>query len=575
MSARRGLLLFLALVVVLGSAVAVVAVFTRRPAVNTLSSSVLVFDVPSSLEEDELPTRPFWGFRPSRPTLFDITSALRRAAEDDGVKALVLHVDDLDWGWAKITEVRDAVQAFRDAGKPVYASLSGGGEAEYLLATVADYVAVPPTATLQIDGLSASALFMRGTLDKIGVTPNFARAGRYKSATEQYTRGDMSEETREMLSAILADTWQVLVDSLATARGVSTEDMTRLVEEGPYWGPVAYERGLVDTLLYREDLDSLATHPEDEGELEQIPFTHYLGHAGGPVVGPRVALIHATGTIASGRSHEEFGGGRVVGSKTVLEALEEARAHHGIKAVVLRVDSPGGSGQASDEIWRAIERVRSEKPVVVSMSDLAASGGYYIAAGANRIVAQPMTITGSIGVFSGKLNILGLYRKLGLNVETIARGPHAEMLSAFHDFTPEEAALFERQVLAFYGVFIDRVARGRGLEPDSVDAVGQGRVWTGLSAIDRGLVDEWGGLDRAIDVAKELADLDPDEHVTIERLPRSERTFVERMLQQWFEEEEDTEAGLPIPAELRAWMVAARFPAGVTLALLPWSIEIR
>jgi protease-4 len=515
------------------------------------------------------------GFRPTRPTLFDFTSALRSAARDDRVKALVLHVDNVDWGWAKIGEVRDAILAFRDSGKPVYASLGGGGEAEYLLATAADYIAVAPTATLQLDGLSASALFLRGALDKTGISPNFARAGRYKSAVEQFTRSEMSEESREMLGALLEDTWRVLVDSLATARGFSSDEMTVLIEEGPYWANAAYERGLVDTLLYREELDSLASHPPNERELSETPMPRYLGRLGVPGVGPRVALIHATGTISSGRSHEEFGGGRVVGSETVLDALEEARSLHAIKAVVLRVDSPGGSGQASDDIWRAIERVRAEKPVVVSMSDLAASGGYYIAAGADRIVAQPATITGSIGVFSGKLNVLGLYRKLGLNVETIARGPHAEMLSAFHDFTPEEADLFEKQVLAFYGVFVDRVARGRGLEPDSVDAAGQGRVWSGLAARSLGLVDEWGGLDRAIDIAKELADIREHERVVVERLPRVERSFLDRIVQQWFEEDEDTDLALPLPVEVRAWMVAARFPAGVTLALLPWSIEIR
>ena len=285
MSARRGLLLFLALVVVLGSAVVAVAWFTRRPSVPSLTSTVLVFEVPTSLEEDELPSRPFstWGFRPSRPTLFDITSGLRHAADDDRIKALVLHVDDLDWGWAKVHEVRDAVQAFRDAGKPVYASLSGGSEAEYLLATASDYLAVPPTATLQLDGLSASALFMRGTLDKVGVTPNFARAGRYKSAVEQYTRGDMSAETREMLGSILDDTWRILVDSLATARGASSDEMAQIIEEGPYWAADALERGLVDTLLYREELDSLAAPPEDD-DLEELSLTHYIAGPRGPAM---------------------------------------------------------------------------------------------------------------------------------------------------------------------------------------------------------------------------------------------------------------------------------------------------
>jgi protease-4 len=553
------------------------AYMLRRPATGGGSSSVLVFDVPYELEEGEPPPSGYtmdW-FRPERPTLWRVVSGLRHAAKDEHVEGLVLHIDDIDWGWAKVAEVREALQAFRAEGKPVYASLSGGGEREYLLASAADLVTAPPLSVLQLDGLTASAMFMRGTFEKLDITPNFAHSGTYKSGVEGFTRREMSGPAREAMQALLDDFYADLIDSLSVARDLEPDTVARALDEGPYGAEDAWTRGLVDTVMYRADLDSMALNGDD-GEKNRVSFLRYLDRPSNSGAHSRIALVVASGAIADGRSREAPGEGTVLGSETLIKALHDACDRGSVKAIVLRIDSPGGSAPASDEIWREVERCREQKPVVASMSDLAASGGYYIAVGADSIVAHPSTITGSIGVFGGKLNILGLYRKLGLNVETLSRGAHAEMLSPYKDFTPDEAAKFQQSMDAVYRTFVSRVADGRGLAAEDVESVAQGHVWSGTAAADRALVDELGGIPRAVEMAKKLAKIPADEEVAIDVYPKVERTFLQRVFSGLFSEDEDDQAlaALRLPPVLKAWMTAARFPAGVALTLLPYSIEI-
>ena len=498
---------------------------------------------------------------------------MRQAADDDHIAALVLHINSLDWGWAKISEVRDAVQAFRASGKPVYASFTGGGEREYLLASAADVISAPPLGTLQLDGLSASVLFMKGTFDKLNVTPNFARAGTYKSGAEGYTRNDMSAPAREALQSLVDDLYDTMIDTLAVARDMPRDTISELLDEGPYDAPLAWSKGLIDTVLYEPELDSIAT--EDVGDSDHtISLWRYLDHLPHPAAGARFAMVVAAGTITDGKSRDAPGEGENLGSETIVKALDDVRERRSIKAVILRVDSPGGSASASDEIWRAVARLRAEKPVVVSMSDYAASGGYYLSVGGSSIVAQPSTITGSIGVDGGKLNVLGLYRKVGLNVETVSRGRHAEMLSPFKDFSPEEAAQFKSSMLYVYRTFLDRVAEGRKMKADDVDRVAQGRVWSGLAAADRGLVDHLGGLQKAIDVAKKLARIKPDEKVAVEVYPKIDRTFLQRIFSEMFTDDWEESAFRRLPG-LSAFMEAAALPSGVALTWLPYRIEIR
>ncbi|HEY3217020.1 MAG TPA: signal peptide peptidase SppA [Candidatus Eisenbacteria bacterium] len=577
MSARRGVFIFLLLVAVLGALVLFAALALRGPSTVVHPSTVLIFDVPSELEESDLPYGSYrFGFlRPERPTLWSVIDGIRAAAEDERIEGLVLHIDDIDWGWAKVAEVRDAVLSFRAAGKPVYASLSGGGEREYLLATTAQTLSTEPLAVLQLDGLTASALFFRGTFDKLEVTPNFASVGQYKSGVEGYTRTGMSPAAREALEALLASQYRILVDTLGSARGLPPDSIQRLLDAGPFGAEEALASGLVDTVLYPADLDSVATGGRGL-RRPTLSMSRYLARPRGSAQAPRIALVVAEGTIAAGKSREEPGAGRILGIETLVTALRDARARKSVKAVVLRIDSPGGAAQGADEIWREVKRCRAAKPLIVSMSDLAASGGYYIAAPADTILAQPGTITGSIGVFGGKLNILGLYRKLGLNVETVSRGRHAGMLSPFRDFTPEEQELFQSQMDAVYRTFLSRVAEGRALKAQDVDSIGQGRVWSGVDAQERHLVDGLGGLERALEAARAKAGLAPDQEFVVDVYPKIERTILQRLLAELVGEgEDDALAVLKLQPTLRAWIAAARFPSGVCLALMPYAIDIR
>jgi protease-4 len=578
-TARRATLFVLLLLGALGVATLFAALRLHSPApASGGAASALVLDVPTTLEESEPPDRPL-ALGPShrnRLTLYTLIDALERAAQDDKVGGLVLHIDDIDWGWAKLAEVRDALDAFSASGKPIFASLSGGGEAEYLLASAADLVSMPPAALLQLDGLSASVLFLRGTFDKFGVSPNFVHVGRYKSAVETYTRTGLSPPAREALEAMLDDTYELLVDSLASARGSSPGYMRRQLEEGPYRAREAVTRGLIDTLMYRTELDSLASRPNDE-RLDLLPFRRYVSRLGrSPRHGTRVALITASGTIAPGRSRVTVDGEWIVGAETLIESLHEARERRSIKAVVLRIDSPGGDAQASDQIWSEVAKCRAHKPVIAWLSDYAASGGYYIAMGADSLVSRPATVTGSIGIYGGKMNLNGLLQKVGVNVETVSRGRHAGMLSPFRDFTPEEAKTFERQLEDFYGLFVSRVADNRGMTQEQVDAVAQGRVWTGLAAHERGLVDALGGFETTLTMLRARAGLARDEELEIERLPRPRVSLVQSLIDGLFTDdagEASERAGLS--DALRTLAAAARFPAGTALAHLPFVFTIR
>jgi protease-4 len=576
MSGRRGVLVFVLSLSLLGVLVLAVAVALRRPSSPVFAASVLVFDVPASLEEAEPLYGPFSlsTLRPGRLQVHDVVRAIRRAATDDRVEGLVLHIETIEWGWARVGEVRDAVLAFRATGKPVFASLAGGGEREYLLASAAGTVCAPPSARLQLDGLALTATFMRGAFDKVGIVPNFAQVGTFKSGAEPLTRTSLSAPGREALEALLDDQYALLVDSLAGARGLAADSMRALLDGGPFTAAEAHARGLVDTLLYDADVDSLASRI-GERRLPSLALSRYVDRTETTRIGPHVALVVASGTIAPGKSREDPFEGRVLGSETLIQALREVRARKAVKAVILRIDSPGGSAQASDDVWREITRLREVKPVVVSMGDVAASGGYYMAVAGDWILAGPATITGSIGIYGGKLNVAGLYRKLGLGVETIERGARAGMMSGFRDFTPGERAVFERHLREFYDGFLERVGRNRGLTSAEVDSVAQGREWSGLAAYDLGLVDALGGLDEAFAAARERAGIGPDEDVVVEVFPRISHPFLSRLLHDWLGDESSARDRVILPPVVQSWLAAARFPTGSPLAVMPRSIDIR
>lgn len=582
MSATRSGILILIVVVILAAAgmfFVLSMMLTGTSAPKTPSSTIVVWDVPYSLPEIEPPARtfPFYvsGYTPRRPTVFSMSSAIRRAAYDDRVRGLVLHIGFTSWGWATVAEVRDAIVAFRETGKPVYATLEWGGEREYLLATAADVIAVPPTVPVQLDGLAAGAMFFKGTFDKIGINANFERIGEYKSAVEQYSRKDLSPEAREMLEATIDDMYATFLESAGAARGMEVEEMKRRVEGGPYSAAEARDLGLIDSLLHVVELDSLATRRGGK-RLEITDLKSYERGLGPRRSAADVALVVASGTIAPGKSQVAPYQGSLVGSETLIEALRDAREDDGIDAIVLRIDSPGGSAQASDDILQELNRCRAVKPLIVSMSDLAASGGYYIALAGDSIVSHASTQTGSIGIYGGKFNLRGLYEKLGITVDLVTRGPNATILSPWSDWSEEERAQYRKQLSSFYERFVALTAERRGMSFEEADALARGRVWTGRRAVENGLVDEIGTLQTAFRMAKSMIGVDPDELVAVHRFPRRETTFLGSLLEELFHEEDTRSQELiELPPFVQSWIAAARLPAGSFIALMPWSVDAR
>jgi protease-4 len=425
-------------------------------------------------------------------------------------------VGSVSTGWARVQELRDALVRFRKSGKPSWAHLEFAGNQEYFLATGCAKVAASPTAMLDVSGLSAEVSFYKGALEKLGVEAQFEGVGKYKNAPNQFTEAGFTAPHREQMEALVGSLFDQYVRAIAEARGLSPQDVRAIVDRGPFHGPEAKEAGLVDELLYRDQVE------------DRIPAAGRVSPSGYLRAGrgfgfdrrPKVALVHAVGEIVPGESQSSPFGGSLAGSDTIVRGLRQASEDDGVRAIILRVDSPGGSGTASDAIWREVGVARRKKPVVVSMGDYAASGGYYIAMGADAIVAEPGTITGSIGVFSGKFSLRGLYAKLGVSQETVRRGKNATLFSGWEPWTDEERAKVRGLNVAFYETFIAKAAEGRKKTPQEIDAVAQGRVWTGEEALRAGLVDALGGLDAAVAVARVRARIARGQEVQLVVLPQ-------------------------------------------------------
>ncbi len=502
------LALVLALVVVL-----VVMSVGGEPDIH--DNSVLVLKVEGSLPDysnaDQLSAR-FFGAETN--SLTNLLLQLRKAKADKRVGAVLLDIGSLGAGWAKSEEIRDAVADFRKSGKPVYAYMEYGTDKEYFVATSAERVYVAPIGDLFVNGLAAEAMHFRGSFDKLGIYWDSYQIGKYKTAPEQFTRKDMSDGEKETLNALLDGIYGRYVSVIAEARHKSEADVLAFVDDAPHNAVVAQEAGFIDGALYREDVENELKkrlgYKQDE-KLHKISTAEYRRinpESLGLNEGETIAVVFASGAIGSGSSSDgSMGGEQMVGSDTVVKAINDARDNKDVKAIVLRVDSPGGVTYPSDLIWKAVEEAKKKKPVVVSMSDLAASGGYYISTGANKIVAEPLTLTGSIGVFAYKPVVKGFYDWIGVSSQYVMRGKNAGIFRETEPFTPDERKKFQGNMDDFYWKqFLPKVQEGRHFpDIEAVNNVAQGRVWTGAQAKERGLVDEFGGLDRAVEVAKELA----------------------------------------------------------------------
>lgn len=490
-----------------------------------VAGGVLVWRVEGNLPEERDDS--FWGqVRGGEESSFSETLfALLRAADDPRITGLVLDVRAADMDWAKLEELRAAVAAFRQAGKPTVAYLEAGFTPDYALASAADRVVLAPEGSLMVLGLSAEMAFLKDTLAKLGMEADFVHVGAYKSAPERMTRSSASEANREMIEAIVGDHFDALVGMLADGRGADHDQVTAWIDQGLYDAGGALAAGLVDTLLYYDAMMDAEFPDEEVTFLEDYLLeAPKAGRSAG-----KVAMVFVTGTIMPGESRHDNLQGKIAGSESVIEDLQAAADDESVQAVILRVDSPGGSALASDLIWHEIAELQKDKPVIVSMSGMAASGGYYVSCLGDSIFADRGTLTGSIGVFAGKMNRQQMYRKIGVNREFITRGENALLFSDEGGFTDSQRTLFQAQMDGFYERFLGKVADGRGLTRDQVHAVAQGRVWTGRQGAQRGLVDGVGGLRRSLDAAKRRLGLDPSAKVTV--LTYGEpMSFLERML---------------------------------------------
>ncbi len=489
------------------------------------SNSTLLLSVGGDLQEVE-PSGVIGQFLEAPPTVRSVVDALRKASVDRRVTSVIIRPTNSAALWGKVQEVREAIVEFKKSKKPIIAYLEFGGDQNYYLASACDKVFLMPTASLDLTGIASYELFLRGTLDKVGVVPDSLHVGDYKTASNTFTEHTFTPAHREMAQSLNTDLYEQLIAGLADGRHRTPAEMRALIDHGPYLPEDAVRAGLVDDLAYEDEIDDKVALGSG-GRTRMLKQQEYRAvglNSLGLNRGPRIALIYAVGTITSGASSESPSG-QVVGSDTIVEYLRKARADNSIRAIVLRIDSPGGSAVASDIIWREIMLTRDQKPVIASMSDVAASGGYYIAMPAHAIVAQPATLTGSIGVVMIRFVIDGTLDKLGLNLETVKSGKYADLFSPVRPFTPDERKKVGELMQATYDSFVEKAAAGRNTTPERIDAIAQGRVWTGKQAKELGLVDELGGLDKALALAKERAKISASSEVELVVFPPKKTLF--------------------------------------------------
>lgn len=486
----------------------------------------LVVQLSDSPEELRAAISPF-GQRPA-PSLVELLEILDAALRDPQVDGVLLRIGGPLHGISRVLSLRRAVQAFRAAGKPVAVYAETLEAESLLLASAAAAIWLPETGNVFLVGLRLESMFLRGVLERLDLKPEVVRIGRYKSAAERLTRDTMSPENREQLEALADDLYDELVTGIADGRGLSPSKVRELIDDGPYGARAAVACGLADACLYPDEIDraleALTPVPPAERpgprRVRRIDSSVYAAmrvDAAGPLFArvPRIAYVVASGAIGRGA------GQRGIRSDRYRELFDALARDPRVRGVVLRVDSGGGDALASDLLWRAITLVTREKPVVVSMGDIVASGGYYMAAAADEVVAEPGTVTGSIGVVGGKLNVEGLYRRVGISKQGVERGARAGLLSESRGFTPDERHAVQREMAELYDTFVDRVSEGRGLTRDEIEAVAQGRIWSGARAQKLGLVDSLGGPLEALQKVRRRAGLRDGEPARIDHYPHS------------------------------------------------------
>jgi protease IV len=516
---------------------------------------------------------------------------LRNAAADPHIKAIVLEPRGLNVGWAKLEELRGDIVNFKKSGKPVYAYLRGAGTREYYVATAADRIFVSPEDELDVKGMRAELMFVKGTLDKLGVEMEFEHVGKYKDAPDMFTKTSSSPETREVINGLLDQFYGDFVNTVAEGRKKTPEQVRALIDNGPFVGPEALQGGLVDELAYEDQVfgqlkDKLKIGDAKINEHDYAKLAPPAGVDGGT----RIALLVGEGDIVRGATNDGPSPDMIT-SAGMTKLIRQVRDDNSIKGVILRIDSPGGDGIASDDILHEAKLLSQKKPTVISMSDLAASGGYFIAMTGDPLVAYRATETGSIGVFFGKPNLRGLYDKVGVKTELMTRGRFADIDTLSAPLNDAQRAKLRTEIELFYKSFVERVAGARKRNYNDVDALAQGRVWTGAQAKQNGLVDEIGGIDRAIEMVKQRAKIAAAEKITLvpyparrnllqilmdrDQLAELESYIFESRLDSRVESKLSGLTGDPAVRSLIHSLVRGSWTQGGLLSRMPYSVNVR
>lgn len=484
--------------------------FTREPYIS--QNSFLKINFSGCIEDND--TSAF----SKKDAIRDFWYHIKRAKIDNRIKGIILKISYLCAGFAKIEDIGRSLKDFKKSGKKVYAYIEGGGIREYYLATFADKIYLFKGGYLILKGLASEAMFLKNTLSKLGIEAEMFHIGEYKTAGNMFTKDHMTPTHKEAIEKLLDDVYNHTLQQIAANRNVDVDRVKEIFEESPISDEKYMEAQLIDRIMYEDEILE-----DSKVGYNQVSFhTYKQTTKPRPYRGSKkIAVIFAAGEIHSGKSGgKSLFGGEILGSGTLARQLRIVRKSPSVKAVVLRIDSPGGSALASEVIRREAELLAKEKPLVISMSDLAASGGYWISMSSSSVMALPQTITGSIGVIFGKFVMKGLYDKIGINKEIIKTSKYADLFTDYRGFNQDEKAKMARFMNKTYQSFLEIVAKGRKMKIEEVDKIARGRVWAGATASELKLVDKLGGLNDAIEEAKKLAKIPTSENVGIRVYPR-------------------------------------------------------
>jgi protease-4 len=560
----------LTLLIVVFAIVKLASSFGEKP-VTVADGSTLILKLEGELPEKTPAEIPLPMFEAQTPmTVHEVWETFRKAAADSKVKGIIFEPRGMQIGWAKMQEVREEILQFKKSGKPIITYLREPGAREYYLASATDRIIIAPEDSLDLKGLRVEGIFIKNTLDKLGIKADVVHAGKYKDAGDLFTQTSMSPETREVLNQILDQFYGNLIDTIAQGRKKQSDAVRALIDKGPFMANEALANGLVDAFGYDDQAGDEMKNRLKQSELKKVSGKAYLkvpAAAGG--VTRRIALIVGDGEITRGRGGSSSDDQGITAS-AFIKLLKQVEDDSTIKGVILRVDSPGGEGTASDDILHAEKNLSKKKPMVISMSDLAASGGYYMAITGDPIIAYPNTLTGSIGVIYARMSLHGLYDKIGVNKELLTRGHYADLDSDYSPLNDDQRQKLASQIDAFYRSFVGKVADGRKKTFEQIEPLAQGRVWLGAQAKLNGLVDELGGLDKAVELVRKKANIAASDKITLVPYPAKRSVF-----DSIFNRSDDSAAiELKIEKALEHLPVSALAHGGF-LKLMPYSITVK